>query len=211
MQLQTLNKESILQETRDGLSAPVFSYYRAPIENIQPYKEINLLQAYRLIRGRDFSEQTACLRNISDEDEARNYKAAHFDYATFSGVFFRRNDQSLMHHSGLLTLDFDHLKDVAGLKSGLLHDEYFETELLFVSPSGTGLKWIILIDLNKGSHAEWFRAVSQYIRTTYRLEIDKTGINPSRACFLPFDPDVYINPGYQSFVIGLRRSSISNS
>jgi hypothetical protein len=175
---------------------PVFSYYRAPIENILPDREINLLQAYRLIRGRDFSEQTACLRSISDDAEARSYKAANFDYVTFSGIFFRRNDQSLMHHSGLLTLDFDHLKDVAGLKSGLLHDEYFETELLFVSPSGAGLKWIISIDLDKGTHAEWFRAVSQYIRTTYGLEIDKSGKDISRACFLPSDPDVFINLKY---------------
>jgi hypothetical protein len=190
---------------------PVFSFYRAPIANILPEKEINLVQVYNLIRGKDYGKQTAFLRSISDEAEARKFKATHFNYVTFSGTFSQRNDQFLKKHSGLLTLDFDHLQDVEALKFSLLHDEYFETELLFVSPSGDGLKWIIPIDLDKGTHAEWFRAVSQYIRTTYRLEIDKTGINPSRACFLPFDPDVYINPGYQSFVIGLRRSSIPNS
>jgi hypothetical protein len=177
---------------------PVFSFYRAPIANILPEKEINLVQVYNLIRGKDYGKQTAFLRSISDEAEARKFKATHFNYVTFSGTFSQRNDQFLKKHSGLLTLDFDHLQDVEALKFSLLHDEYFETELLFVSPSGDGLKWIIPIDLDKGTHAEWFRAVSQYIRTTYQLETDKSGINPSRACFLPYDPDVYINPKYLS-------------
>jgi hypothetical protein len=190
---QVLNKESILQKTYDGLTAPVFSYYKSPVTNILPDREINLLQAYLLIRGREFAEQTTCLRSISDEAEARKFKAAHFDYVTFSGTFSQRNDQFLKKHSGLLTIDFDHLQDIEALKFSLLHDEYFETEMLFVSPSGNGLKWIIAIDLNKAPHNDWFRAISYYIRTTYRLETDKTGINISRACFLPYDPSVYIN------------------
>lgn len=177
-------------------STPVFSYYKGPIGNTKPEKEIDLLKVYDLIKGNDFARQTAMLRTITDEKEARKYKAAHFDYVTFSGTFTKRCDEALKVHSGLLTLDFDHLVNTADLKARLLKDEYFETELLFVSPSGTGLKWIIAIDLSKCKHAVWFKAIAAYIKTTYQLEVDKSGKDVSRACFLSADHDVYINPKY---------------
>ena len=69
-------------------------------------------------------------------------------------MFSKRNDDSLIEHSSLLTIDFDHLENLEELKQQLLNDEYFETEMLFTSPSGEGLKWIIRIDLSKVSHNE---------------------------------------------------------
>lgn len=46
-----------------------------------------------------------------------------------------------------MCLDFDHVENIMELKQKLLNYEYFDTELLFVSPSGNGLKWIIPVDL----------------------------------------------------------------
>jgi hypothetical protein len=31
---------------------------------------------------------------------------------------------------------------------------------------------------------------------TYQLEVDKSGKDISRACFLPYDSEVFINPKY---------------
>ena len=76
----------------------------------------------------------------------------------------------------------------------LLEDKCFTTELLFRSPSGDGLKWIIRINTAEVSHAEYFNAVANYLRLTYGLEADKSGKDVSRACFLPYDPEAYINP-----------------
>ncbi len=78
----------------------------------------------------------------------------------------------------------------------MLNDEYFETELLFVSPSGDGLKWIISIDITEATHQNFFQAIANYIKEVYQLEVDKSGKDISRACFLPHDPEVYINPKY---------------
>ena len=76
----------------------------------------------------------------------------------------------------------------------MLADEYFDTQLLFVSPSGDGLKWIIEIDTRKALHGEYFASVVNYILQTYSVEVDKSGKDISRACFLPFDPNAFINP-----------------
>ena len=177
---------------------PAFSYFRAPISNIKPYKAISLMDAYMVIRGHYFRKRTAELRSLTDPKEIRTFKALNFDYCTFSGVFTRRSDSCLIKHSEWLTFDFDHVEEVRELKQMLLNDPYFQTELLFFSPSGTGLKWIIKIDLNKCSHLVWFLSVAAYIKDVYGLEVDKSGKDVSRACFLPHDPEVYINPVYLS-------------
>ncbi|MCP4705467.1 MAG: VirE protein, partial [candidate division Zixibacteria bacterium] len=136
------------------------------------------------------------LRNTEDAKEARKYKAYNFDYVTFSGIFSKRNEKALTNHSGLLTIDFDHISNISALKKQLLKDQYFETELMFISPSGDGLKWIIPIDVTKAKHQDFFKAVSNYIRQFYQLEVDQSGKDISRACFIPHDAAAYINPKY---------------
>ena len=118
------------------------------------------------------------------------------DYCTFSGTFSVRREDKLIRHSGLLCLDFDHLPDVEGLFPELLQDEYFDTMLLFRSPSGDGLKWIIPTDLTECSHADFFRSVSAYIAETYRVSVDSSGKDVCRACFLPYDPGAYLSPDF---------------
>lgn len=182
--------------TFSGHPAPAFSFYRSPIKNITPLRITNLVEVYNLVRSRKYEKQTLKLREAQTPEEARKIKAGKFDYVTFSGVFSSRRDTALVKHSGLMTIDFDHVPDVNKLKKQLLDDEYFTTELMFVSPSGDGLKWIIPVDLYLVRHQSYFSAVAGYIRKFYGLEVDKSGRDISRACFLPHDPEAYINPKY---------------
>jgi hypothetical protein len=175
---------------------PEFSVFKAPITNTKPNNTTNLLQIYNAIKGNYYKTRTDYLRKITDPKQARQFKAANFDYCTFSGSFTTRSDKELIKHSGLLCIDFDHLQNLNDLKNHLLADEYFETQLLFVSPSGNGLKWIIQIDTTSSPHSAYFTAVANYIQQTYNIEVDKSGRDISRACFLPHDPQAYINPIY---------------
>ncbi len=174
-----------------------FSFFKAPVRNTIPHKSICLLDAYNYIVGDYAKQRTEKLRNIKDPKQARQYKASTFDYCTFSGMFQTRNDKALISHSGLLCIDFDHLQSVDLLRKQLLQDEYFDTQMLFVSPSGDGLKWIIPIDTKQTTHSNYFAAVANYIQQTYGVEVDKSGRDISRACFLPHDPMAYINPLYK--------------
>jgi len=177
-------------------SSPLFSFFKAPITNTKPHNSVTLLQIYNVITGNYFKQRTDHLRNLTDPKQARQFKAANFDYCTFSGTFTTRSDKALITHSGLLCIDFDHLPNIEALFTTLLKDDYFDTQLLFRSPSGTGLKWIIPIDPTTTPHSDYFSAVANYISKTYHLEIDKSGRDISRACFLPYDPQAYINPIY---------------
>ena len=193
-------KKTVINTTKNEVAqvknkkAFAFSFFKAPIKNTLPHKTVSLVQVYNAITGEYYKQNTEKLRSISDVVQARKYKAANFDYCTFSGVFTSRNDKSLVTHSELMCIDFDHVQNIDTLRQALLADEYFDTQLLFVSPSGDGLKWIIEIDTRKAPHGEYFASVANYILQTYSVEVDKSGKDISRACFLPFDPNAFINP-----------------
>lgn len=101
-------------------------------------------------------------------------------------------------HSELLCIDFDHVADIPSLKDRLLHDEYFETELLFRSPSGDGLKWIVAIDRKGWEHCRFYKAVYNYLVAKGYPDPDKSGSDVARSCFIPFDAEAYINPKYKN-------------
>lgn len=192
-----------------------FSFFKSPISNTKPYSSVSLIDIYNYIRG-DFAKvRTEHLRTLIDKKQAQKYKGSNFDYCTFSGVFSERKDKHLMKHSNLLCIDFDGLysyecptafaaeksyPSVELLRYKLLQDEYFETMLLFRSPSGNGLKWVIPIEVRDShsdyyaSHYDYFQAVEKYILQTYRIQIDKSGKDISRACYLPHDQSIFINP-----------------
>lgn len=173
------------------------SFFKAPVRNVFPAETLRLHRVFELITSDKYKKSTEDLRAITDVKEARKFKANRFDYVTFSGVFEKRNDSNLLQHSNLLTIDFDHLDNLQELKTQLLNDEYFETEMLFTSPSGDGLKWIIRIDILEVSHSEYFTAVANYIKQTYNIEVDQSGKDVSRACFLPYDPTAFLHKRHQ--------------
>ncbi|GHV68776.1 VirE protein [Bacteroidia bacterium] len=177
----------------------LFSFYKAPIYNTKPLKAMTLLQIYHILKSDEYKYCTEQLRqiNVAQPELARQYKAYSFDYCTFSGVFTSRKDSDLVKHSGLLCLDFDHLNNLNSLKMALIEDEQFETQLLFTSPSGDGLKWLIAIDPEAFKHEEYFQALCLYTKRKYANEPDKSGKDISRACFIPSDPNAYINPNIQ--------------
>ena len=178
----------------ENKESKIFSFFKQPVTNVIPYKNITLIDAYRVISGKYLKVKTLKLWSISDKHRNRKYKSANFPYCTLSGTFTKRNESSLIRHSGLIALDFDHLENVQAVKLQLLKDPCLRTELLFVSPNGCGLKWIINIDIENYSHPDYFQSVYNYIKETYCIEIDKSCRDVARASFLCYDPDAFIHP-----------------
>lgn len=175
----------------------VFSFFRSPITNKKPSKVMTLADAYRYITGMTAMEHTMRLRQISDHDEARDYKGKHFDYATFSGTFGYCSDKNLIRHSSLLCLDFDHIgnaAEIAQKKQLFANDSNLQVWLAFTSPSGDGLKAVVEIDLRRCDHKTWFLAMKNYFQQIYGLAVDTQCANVSRACFLPHDALCYAHP-----------------
>lgn len=178
-----------------GAQQAKFSFYKKPISNTTPNGEWTLEDAYRYITTNEKAKKcTEELRQETDEDKQRSCKMNKLDSVTFSGTFTKRSANNLINHSGYLAIDIDHIYNgLEELKSKIINDNVLQPELVFTSPRGNGLKAVVTIDLEKGSHLMWYHAVKGYIKETYGVDTDDNCKDVCRACFLPYDENCYFN------------------
>lgn len=133
------------------------------------------------------------IQQISAENDKtkRNELKAKLPAICFSGQFSKRNDNSLIQHSGLICLDFDNYSNQDELTADLeryRQDKY--TFASFISPSGNGFKMLVKIPPEPEYHKNYFESLSEYYNNQH---FDVTSKNISRICFESYDKDIYIN------------------
>ena len=203
----TISKQLKTSMTMKETTFPKFSFFNGPITNTRPNSSGTIADVYRGLTSNYYKEKTAQLRNTIDPAERRKAKK-NLDYVTFSGTFRQsRAKENLIQHSGYICIDLDHIEppQIEVIKATLLKDKMLETQLLFISPSGNGLKWVVEVDLNIcPDHETNYNGISYYLKNTYPdlltidiKTIDQNCKDVSRACFLCHDPEAYINPKYQ--------------
>jgi len=109
----------------------------------------------------------------------------------FSGTFNKRNDSSIIDHSGIICLDFDGYekqKDLLSDKESLSKDKYVYS--VFISPSGNGLKVLVKIPADPENHINYFNSLQHHFNSPY---FDKSTKNISRVCYESYDPLIYVN------------------
>ncbi len=204
------------------------SFFKAPIWNKSPLRVVSLFWVWLTVtmkwmqlgvdpdRDVSLSSKTECLRNLEDDDAQRQFKGKNFDYITPAGIFTYCDDKSMVEPSDVLCIDLDHLDDdsqamkrklsPAEMKQLLLADPYWgdKTLLMFTSPRGHGVKWLIEIDLSKCDYTTWFNAVRNYLMQIYGLgekQVDSSVANISHACFISYDPDAYLRHDLYEFYV----------
>ena len=111
----------------------------------------------------------------------------------FSGIFNERNSNSLKEHSGLMIMDFDKYPNEEAMFN---HLEFLKQNkhfiLLFISPSGNGIKGVIRVsnELNKETHPKVFKEFQNEFEYDY---FDIVNSNIDRVCFESYDPEIYVN------------------
>lgn len=118
---------------------------------------------------------------------------------TWSGSFFHRNKEEIQFYSQIICIDIDNLEipEVVGLKEEFKEDPY--TYAAFISPSATGLKVLYNCYSTPEEHETIFDALVRYVEDRYRVDVDKSGRDICRLCFLSHDHDIYINKYSQPF------------
>ena len=181
---------------------PKMSFFRRPIKNTKPCREASPQDIYKYLVSDYAKPHTEHIRTIADNRERSRYKAANLDYITPGGTFRSRKENELIQASGYMVIDFDHIPNAKGLVKRLANDTNFETILAFRSPSGDGVKWIVALpnttkpDGTPFTYGEFFTILSNYSKKIYGIEADPSGKDICRACFLPHDPDAFLNPLY---------------
>lgn len=112
----------------------------------------------------------------------------------FSGTFTTRKNESLMVHSGLVAVDFDHLNgDLSSFRKKVESDRF--THICFLSPRGNGLKVVVRIPASRDTHRGSCAALLKY----YHDERMDDFRDVSRICFESYDPNIYYNPSSALF------------
>lgn len=149
---------------------------------------------------------TGIYKNILNTTDATEKEKLQLQYdaakgqlpaVTWSGTFSKRKAANIMHYSQLICLDVDKLEFAADLKRQIIKDEF--VKLLFISPSGHGLKIIVHTTGTPQSHKDYFNALKNYFETKYKIEVDPSGKDVSRLCFLCHDADLFYNSTSKQF------------
>ncbi len=129
-------------------------------------------------------------KNITSKE---NLPVAYFSVQKFNG---RKTDQNVVRHTGLFIVDIDKNKnlgvDMPQLKKDLIADKY--TCICFTSPNG-GIKVVVNTNITSIEHHDaFYESLKDYYLTNFNIkEVDTSGSNVARACFLPYDPGCYYN------------------
>jgi hypothetical protein len=112
----------------------------------------------------------------------------------WSGTFSSREkpvSDKLIAHSGLLCADLDSLNgELPAVREKLSESPHLCA--LFKSPSGDGLKAVFRVPADASKHLASFRALQKHIRELTGCEIDESGKDLARLCFVSHDPDLHV-------------------
>lgn len=139
----------------------------------------------------------------ASDDELRKFKLLNFEAVAGSGTFSRGCASGLIERSQYVVLDVDDLsstEEAREVQRTLVADRSVETALCFVSPKGHGTKWWVELPewCADMTFAEQYAALSRYVGYEYGIQADPSCSNVNRLCFLPYDPDCFINAKYLS-------------
>jgi hypothetical protein len=154
------------------------------------------------------SETIEYLRSLEDADY-KEEKKIRLHAFTPSGTFYpTRKAENLENHTGLYVLDFDDVPNLSEVILSLQQDPY--TLVLFVSPSGKGLKLIVRVRGLKTSeqHKAMFPVFERYYRQ-FGITPDPQCKDVSRLCFVSSDANLYRNEEAVMFSVEEEANTIS--
>lgn len=170
-------------------------------KTVMEYPYTPLYAVYQYIANPHFlGSVTQLIRNCSDAAQRAKLKGS-LPYMTFAAIMEHRSTEHIIRPSGIVILDIDHLKspeDAETLKNELFNDEHLKPRLVFVSPSGLGVKAVIVRPLsafltNNEAQRNNQLGVNAYFNTHYAsrygTSADPQGTELVKCCSLCHDPN----------------------
>jgi hypothetical protein len=136
--------------------------------------------------------------NVEAFDKAKKALPAFTPSATFQGG---RKEVHLRHYSGMVVLDIDKLGEEKAehVKQAACNLPY--TYAAFISPSGRGVKLLVQVSSSVDAHKQAFAQVKAYYEQQLHLQIDASGSDVTRLCFLSWDKELYLAPDAVPFPV----------
>ena len=182
----------------ERILAPLLSVYRSSNDTQGSTVTLQAIKERILDGKRELDEKTRYCNAlaITDAPAYKIYKEKNLPAVTFSGTFpkGKRKAQHLIRHSGYITIDVDGLtaNQIASLLAELAQMPHIV--MAFISPSGKGIKVIVRVNpipTNDIEHKGAYQACLDFfedLADEYEFEVDTTGKDCSRLCYLTHDP-----------------------
>lgn len=159
-----------------------------------------------------YSKEISILREYIKTSQLDKYQInkKRLPGVTFSGIFnIDRKKEEIEIYNSILVLDFDKLnpQEIEDLKQILLEDSFVFS--FWDSPSLTGIKGLVVLEYQNSinnktchdSHLYAFKSVKEYFANKYTYEIDISGSDVTRLCFLSYDRNIVIKDSINPFRI----------
>jgi hypothetical protein len=198
-----------MQETNDILNFQV-SFQENTWANVT--FEPTIKSVLDAIQSEKYEKQVTDLRQNLENGNKDYYdnQKKRLPAVTFSATFnINRTKENVIHYNNLIVLDIDKLnsEEIEVCYNQLLNDKYVFS--FWRSPSNKGFKGLVqieFIDMPNDidleiKHKSAFTKLSTYFHETYKLELDKSGSDISRLCFLSYDRNLIRKRNYNKFQI----------
>lgn len=170
------------------------------------FKNVTLNDVFQIITDETLREKAEdlkrlCKVNRDEYDEAKKKLLA----VPFSGLFKDKRDvDHLINYTRLLVIDIDKLNnsDVGRVFDQIESDKHiFAT---WISPSGVGIKALAMfaeqqITNYKDFHYQGFLRIEAYLKNNYGIQIDGSGKDIPRLCFINFSNRISLKKSFVPF------------
>jgi len=161
------------------------------------------------IRSGKYKARIQALRELLRQGKTEEYTSAKRSLPAFtpSGRFEGgRKLEFLKEYSGLIILDIDKLSPEQLIATRTRVEEIPYTHSCFISPSGHGLKILVKVFSRPVYHKVVFNQVKAFYEEQLRgkdqdgtVQIDPSGKDITRLCFVSWDEMLYLNPSAAIF------------
>ncbi|MDR1288397.1 MAG: hypothetical protein LBK08_12375 [Treponema sp.] len=175
-------------------------------------KIISIGEFLNQIKEGHYNNKIAELRNYLKKNDNKRYdqEKIRLPSVTFSGLFsVNRRIETIQKYTGICVIDIDHVSEE---KSKEIYKNFCSDPYTFAywrSPSGKGIKGLVKFDYGIGLdisniylyHNYAFYKLHDYMKERYDIEIDKSGSDITRLCFISSDMDLTIKQAANEFKI----------
>jgi VirE N-terminal domain/Primase C terminal 1 (PriCT-1) len=156
---------------------------------------VSVVSVLKAIKSGKWKAEIEKLRSARDANNKKEFDSLKYFLTAviWSGVFEERLDDACVVYNGLMVIDIDKISQtrLKRLKKELIANPYV---FAFFDGPSKGLKILMFVDSDRlwhNTHA--FYQIETMFIDLYGIEVDPSGKNLSRLCYVSYDPDLYIN------------------
>lgn len=176
-----------------------------------PTHEISISRVFWGIRSDAFKDIVLEVRKYkpTNIELSKKYKST-LPAVTFCGTFKeKRNLESCVHYNNVMVIDIDHIDEnlIEVYAQYLKDDPYIAA--YWRSPSGDGYKGLVHLQYDeeveklelKDRHKVAFRQLLKYLLAKYGIELDDSGSDIPRLCYMCWDPELHVRDEAETYYV----------